>query len=136
MLSGFSLLSAYVLSSGICYCCFDKCHLIKIVYCISHRSTKAAKSQQTASITLSHIHIESNCVLLLCFSKRKTTINSRISQQYPIFSSIKVVKISLLSCGIVSTHQLRIETALLPHLIVVLCIFGDGICYKVIYHLI
>ena len=33
-----------------------------------------------------------------------------------------------------STHQPRIETALLPHLIVVLCIVGDGICYRVRYH--
>ena len=136
MLSGFSLLSVYVLSSGISYCCFDICHLIKIVYCISHRSTKAAKSQQTASSFFSHIHIESNCILLLCYYKRKMTTNSRIVEQYPIFSSIKVVTISLLSCFIVPTHQPLIETALLPHLIVVLWLFGDCICNRVRYHLI
>ena len=83
---------------------------------------------------LSYTH-KTELYIVVVFLQKKDDINSRIGQQYPIFSSIKVVlKISLLSCDIVLFHQPRIETALLPHLIVVLCIFGDGICYKVRYH--
>ena len=87
-----------------------------------------------ASSFFSHIHIESNCISLLCYSKGKVTINSRICHHHPIFSSKKWQKSAYCRFISFSTHQPRIETALLPHLIVVLCIVGDGICYRVRYH--